>query len=63
MMRARDAGLSMKMLDEVVYLRRIHETNIGITSKETKDSTMMAAVRASLQRRRAAARAEAGATT
>ena len=63
MMRARDAGLSMKMLDEVVYLRRIHETNIGITSKETKDATMMAAVRASLERRRAAARAEAGATT
>ena len=54
MMRARDAGLSMKMLDEVVYLRRIHETNIGITSKDTKDASLMAAVRASLERRRVA---------
>ncbi len=50
MVRAREAGLRMKMLEGVCLRRRLHEENTGRTAANRLDYTMV--VRAALQRRR-----------
>ena len=51
-LRARDLGLELLMLDEVVFDRRIHRTNFRITSRHL-NSSRLAGIKASLDRRRA----------
>jgi glycosyltransferase involved in cell wall biosynthesis len=50
--RAIEAGLRSRMLDCVVYRRRIHGTNISITEKQSQKD-YLAIVKAALDRRRA----------
>lgn len=52
--RAEEAGLSMAMLDEVVLRRRIHGSNTVLTEAR-QHSDYLRALRASIERRRAAA--------
>jgi glycosyltransferase involved in cell wall biosynthesis len=49
--RATEAGLRQRMLETVVYRRRLHESNIGITEGGSR-SDYLAVVRAALERRR-----------
>ncbi len=50
--RATEAGLNQRMLETVVYRRRLHGRNIGITASGSR-SDYLAVVRAALERRRA----------
>ena len=50
--RATESGLKSRMLERVVYKRRIHGANISITEKQSRDD-YLAVVKAALDRRRA----------
>lgn len=58
-LRARDLGLRMEMLADVVYRRRFHETNISITQPSGGNRGRLLALKQSLDRRRAAEAAQA----
>jgi glycosyltransferase involved in cell wall biosynthesis len=58
--RAIDAGLNMHMLPDVVYERRVHGRNTVIRERETANLDYVRLVKATLDRRRAAARERAG---
>ncbi len=49
--RAVDAGLSWRMLSDVVYLRRIHDNNLGLRERANRHEYLRV-VRQSLHRRR-----------
>jgi len=49
--RARDAGLKERMLPEVVFLRRIHDSNLGRTQRDQRGGYVRA-IKAALDRRR-----------
>jgi glycosyltransferase involved in cell wall biosynthesis len=53
-LRAREAGLRMEMLPEIVYRRRIHTTNISITEERGANHGRLVALKRSLDRRRQA---------
>lgn len=55
--RAMEMGLQAQTLDRVVYRRRIHDANSGLTAKESR-ADYMAVVKAALERRRAASKPE-----
>jgi len=57
-LRARELPLHELMLDDVVYLRRIHPGNIGITRRDEGNSARARLLHASLQRRRANAESD-----
>lgn len=50
--RARDAGLTQRVLDQVLLERRLHDANLGITAKDHR-TEYLRIVKASLDRRRA----------
>lgn len=52
-LRAREAGLRGHVLDEVVFRRRIHETNHNVTNKDAAHRERLLALKDSLDRRRA----------
>lgn len=52
MLRAREAGLRSAMLEEVVYERRVHDHNMGITRRDQAKERLRV-LKASLDRRRA----------
>lgn len=52
-MRARDAGLKMALLPEIMLRKRIHGTNASLTNSHP-DRPLLSALRASLARKRAA---------
>ncbi len=54
-LRAKEAGLRTEVLPEVVYRRRLHESNIGTTDGEAANRARLIAIKRSLDRRRAAA--------
>ena len=55
--RATEAGLVSRMLDRVVYRRRIHGGNISITAQKSQ-SDYLAVIKAALDRRRAQQRGQ-----
>ena len=52
-LRAREAGLSMQLLDEVVYTYRLHDSNMT-RNKESTERLLLEVIRRSLKRRREA---------
>jgi len=54
-LRAREAGLTMKLLDEVVYTYRLHDSNMTRDTESTNQH-VLDVVRRSLKRRRTASR-------
>ena len=52
MLSAEDAGLLHEILPDVVYERRIHDANHGITHKEDQRRTYFTTLKAALDRRR-----------
>lgn len=57
--RALDAGLRSRMLQEVVYRRRIHNDNVGVREGQLRND-YLAVVKEALDRRRAAVRDRPG---
>lgn len=57
MARAQEHGARSRVLPDVVYERRIHDTNYGLLSREQQRKTYFTAIQATLARRRAKARA------
>ena len=53
-MRARDAGLRVAMLPQIVYRRRLHATNLNVTDGVVENRARLVALKRSLDRRRAA---------
>ncbi|MEZ0388009.1 MAG: glycosyltransferase family 2 protein [Verrucomicrobium sp.] len=53
--RAMEAGLRHKVLPEVIYQRRIHENNLGVTGKSEQTKSYLTTLKAMLDRRRDAA--------
>lgn len=51
--RATEAGLRSRTLDQILYKRRIHGQNVGITQRQNRDD-YLSIVKAALDRRRAA---------
>jgi glycosyltransferase involved in cell wall biosynthesis len=52
--RAMEAGLRHAVLDEVLFQRRIHENNMGVTGKGDQTRSYLLTLKAMLDRRRAA---------
>jgi glycosyltransferase involved in cell wall biosynthesis len=52
--RAQEKGLSARMLEEVLALRRIHDANMGILRRDENRGEYLQAVKAALDRRRSA---------
>jgi glycosyltransferase involved in cell wall biosynthesis len=53
--RAMEAGLRQTVLDEVLYQRRIHENNMGVTGKSEQTRSYLTTLKSMLDRRRSAA--------
>lgn len=53
--RAMEAGLRYTVLDEVLFQRRIHENNMGMTAKADQTRSYLVTLKAMLDRRRNAA--------
>ncbi len=51
--RARDLGVRHHVLDHVVYRRRVHPGNIGVSLRDEGNRQRLLAIKASLDRRRA----------
>jgi uncharacterized protein (DUF2384 family) len=52
MLAAHDAGLRYTILPEIVFERRIHQANYGLTSKEDQRQAYFKTLRAASARRR-----------
>ncbi len=57
-LRAREVGLRAHMLPDIVYRRRIHATNGGLTEAKEANRSRVLALKRSLDRRRAKAAGE-----
>ncbi len=60
--RAQEAGLRGMILPEVLAERRIHADNFGVRHRDRENQSYLAALKASLDRRRAAQRSVNGST-
>jgi len=52
LLRAKEAGLRVKMVPHVVYQRRIHTTNHNVTESVEENRGRLVALKRSLDRRR-----------
>lgn len=50
--RAMEAGLKQRVLDDVLYQRRIHDQNLGVTGKQEQTRSYLATLKTMLERRR-----------
>ena len=50
-LRMRDAGVSVKEIEDVVLARRYHKTNLGRTNRQTQMNSYMAMIRSRLQKK------------
>lgn len=50
--RAMETGLKQYVLDDILYQRRIHDQNLGVTGKQEQTKSYLATLRTMLERRR-----------